>query len=115
MNRSTRLWLCKSTLLAGLVLAALTALPSRGYAQSSHFSYYNPRTGMQYLQGYSMQGRNFSNYWSYAPAVSHSYRGNGASAYGYPPRYTITPSYAAPRYSRQSYGYKSSPRRSYCR
>ena len=100
-------------LIAGTLVAASALQPTQAMAQSSSFSYYNPRNGMQYSQGYSFQGRNFSNYWSYGPPRSYGY----GSSYGRGTQggYSHTPYYSSPTYSRPYNGYQPNYRSSRCR
>ena len=109
MFRFRKQWLVRTGVIAGLALAALAFQPNQARAQSSSFSYYNPRTGMQYSQGYSFQGRNFTNYSSYGPPRNYGYGYGNRGGYNYAPRYT------APSYGRQSYGYRPGYSSQHCR
>lgn len=103
MNAILTRWIIRGVMMSGVALASLTMHANQAKADgfSNNFSYYNPRTGMQYSQGYSMQGRNQSSSFYYGPPPVYRNSGIGyGNVYNRQSRYSVGYNH--------SYGYQRS-------
>jgi hypothetical protein len=81
-------WLARVGIIVAVATCTMVVYAGSSQAQnySSSFSYYNPKSGMVYSQGYSQQGRNLSSSWSYGPPVRYGYGPGFGYGYGHTDR-----------------------------